>query len=377
MPTVDSVDDAITTLSRITRIFPLSGSGEDVLPGESVEVKVLVASECGPVDGATVDFKNGERGSGTIDQVEATTANGIASCRWTPDPETPTQDLSATLTDVPGPGVLHVPDVTHFVANLNLASDTAYSPPESARRWTASRRCRRPSTGSCACCRASTTCPGTASRLLSDAKVELRAGVANRCGVGEPEVRLEQLRREDWEEVETVAPDGEGIASFSYEVADDPRQFLRAVLVSSRKPVGLPVYFTVSPAESGGPAPGSLTFNLERVRLSHVEDSAGRYQYEGGRAIDPTGQHTGNYSSIKRMTNDATPGQNVGTLTMTIFVLGATPPENLTLQGVHEFGNGGQLGSVSAASARYARFIGQAFEVRGDRLTIGEPSHPV
>lgn len=373
-----TVDDAITTLSRITRIFPLSGSGEDLRPGESLDVAVLVASDCGPVEGATVVFKPGERGHGTIEPEQATTtADGVAGCRWTPDSETPTQDLTATLDDVPAPTVLHVPDEIRFVANLNLASDTAYSPPDKCPELDGIDTVQA----------AIDRLVGLLPRLYHvsgdglegpvGSTVELRAGIANRCGVGKPQVRLEVQRRETWGEVETVAPGDDDIASFSYDVTDDPRQFLRAVLVSNGKPVGLPVYFTVSPVESGAPASGGLSFNLERVRLTNVEDPAGTYQYEGGRAVDPGGQNTGNYASTKRVVTDATPGQNVASLTITIFVLGTTPPENLTLQGVHEFNRGTQVGSVSAASPRYVRYIGRPFRVRDGRLTIGEPEHPV
>jgi photosystem II stability/assembly factor-like uncharacterized protein len=251
-----TVDAAIKTLARITRIFPLAGSGEDILPGESVEIKVLVADECGPVDGATVAFARGDRGSGTIDQVQDTTADGVASCRWTPDDKTPTQDLTATLTAVPAPGVLHVPDVTRFVANLNLAIDTAYSPPESCPEMDGI------ATVKAAIDRLVRLLPrlyhvsGDGLEAPVGAMVELRAGIANRCGVGDPQVRFEQLRdqgrrrRRVWDELATVGPDAEGIATLSYAVTDEARQLLRALLLAAGEPVGQPVYFTVSPAES-------------------------------------------------------------------------------------------------------------------------------
>jgi photosystem II stability/assembly factor-like uncharacterized protein len=239
------------TLARITRIFPLAGSGEDVLPGESVEIKVLVADECGPVEGAMVAFTRGDRGNGTIDQVQDTTTNGVASCRWTPDPETPTQDLTATLTGVPAPGVLLVPDITRFIANLNLAIDTAYSPPESCPEMAGI------GTVQAAIDRLVHLLPrlyhvsGDGLEAPVGAIVELRAGIANRCGVDEPQVRFEQLRQGVWGELATVGPDAESIATLSYRVTEEARQLLRALLLAAEKPVGQPVYFTVSPAESG------------------------------------------------------------------------------------------------------------------------------
>ena len=84
--------------------------------------------------------------------------------------------------------------------------------------------------------------------------VELRAGIANSCGVGDAQVRFEQLRQRRrprvWGELATIGPDADGIAAFSYEVTAEARQFLRALLLAAGEPVGQPVYFTVSPAGS-------------------------------------------------------------------------------------------------------------------------------
>ena len=52
-PTVQSALDA---LAQLTRLFPLTGSGEDLLPGEDVDVEVLVADQCGPVEGCDGPF---------------------------------------------------------------------------------------------------------------------------------------------------------------------------------------------------------------------------------------------------------------------------------------------------------------------------------
>jgi hypothetical protein len=48
-------------------------------------------------------------------------------------------------------------------------------------------------------------------------------------------------------------------------------------------------------------------------------------------------------------------------VTTTILFLGASPPENMTLHGVHRFDGGDQTGSVSAASPVYAAYIGQRY----------------
>jgi photosystem II stability/assembly factor-like uncharacterized protein len=250
-----NVDAAIKTLARITRIFPLAGSGEDVRPGEPVQIEVLVADECGPVDGATVAFATGPRGGGTIDTVQGTTSGGKASCRWTPDGTTPTQDLTATLTAVPAPGVLHAPDVVRFVANLNLASDTAYTPPKNCPEM------EGVDTVQAAIDQLLRLLPrlyhvsGDGLEAPAGTKVELRAGIANRCGARNPQVRYERLQNGAWDALETIAPDAEDIASYGYEVTAEERQFLRAHLLTAGKPVGLPVHFTVSPARSSDTEP--------------------------------------------------------------------------------------------------------------------------
>jgi photosystem II stability/assembly factor-like uncharacterized protein len=258
-----TVQDAIDTLTHLAHITALSGSGEDVLPGESVDVAVVVTSDCAPVAGATVKFVNGPRGTGSISQPSATTdASGKASCTWTPDKTEPTQDLTATLAETPDPVVVNQPAEVRFVANLNLASDTAYKPPTA-----------------CPEMKGATTVQEAIDRLAGllprlyhvsgdglegpvGAKILLRAGIANRCGVKDPRVRFERLDdsspdRPVWAELKVVKPDDDDIATLEYVLNDDPRQFLRARLSDGvDKLVGHPVYFTVSIAAAGGGGEG-------------------------------------------------------------------------------------------------------------------------
>jgi len=127
--------------------------------------------------------------------------------------------------------------------------------------------------------------------------IELRAGIANRCGVGDPQVRFEQFRevgrrRPVWGELATVGPDAEDIATFSYTVTDEARQFLRALLLAAGKPVGQPVYFTVSPAQpdtdrrvpaarieiwDGGQRAENLALTLVRFRDAAEFDTDGLF----------------------------------------------------------------------------------------------------
>jgi photosystem II stability/assembly factor-like uncharacterized protein len=248
-----TVQDAIETVTRLAHITALSGSGEDLLPGKEVEVAVLVTSDCAPVAGATVKFVRGSRGSGTFAPPEATTdANGMATCTWTPDKTEPTQDLVATLAAAPDPAIVNQPAEVRFVANLNLASDTAYKPPQKCPEMN----------GATTVQQAIDRLAGLVPRLYHvtgdglegpvGAKIRLGAGVANRCGIDDLGVRFELFENTVWTVLQIVAPDADDIATFDYVLGDRPRQFLRAQLAEGDRPVGYPVYFTVSIAASGG-----------------------------------------------------------------------------------------------------------------------------
>lgn len=112
-----------------------------------------------------------------------------------------------------------------------------------------------------------------------------------------------------------------------------------------------------------------LVLTLDRATLENVDDAAGRWQFEGGRAFRGT-RHVAQYASIKRVIYGATDRQNTATLTVTIFFLGRQPPENITLQGSHDFNSGKQIGSVSAASAPHSSRIDKQFTRVGNTLTI-------
>jgi WD40 repeat protein len=113
----------------------------------------------------------------------------------------------------------------------------------------------------------------------------------------------------------------------------------------------------------------TLTYTLQPDCLNNVDDSAMLWQIEGGKVL-VNGTHVANYSSVKRVSCGTTE-QNTAQLWVTMFFLGATPPENMTLHGAHDFGSGTEIGSVSAASSAYSANIGKQFKRVGDTLTIG------
>ena len=114
---------------------------------------------------------------------------------------------------------------------------------------------------------------------------------------------------------------------------------------------------------------GGTVFDLKRTTLKNVDDDAGRWQYEGG-AVFKSGTQVGNYMSTKRVIFDVSPALNAAMLTLTIFFSGEDPPQNITLQGTHDFNNGGEIGSVSAASLGCEGADGALFSRVGDTLTI-------
>jgi photosystem II stability/assembly factor-like uncharacterized protein len=245
-----TVQTALDALARLTRIFPLTGSGEDLRPGEIVDIEVLVADQCGPVDDATVQFV--ADAGGAVTEVKGTTVAGIASCRWVPDATTPTQHLVATLQSVPS-GVVHPPAEARFTANLNLASDTQYTPPDKCPELAGVE------TVQAAIDRLVARLPrlyhvaGDGLEGAAGEAIALRAGIANRCGVEKPRVRFERKviapgGPESWTELEIVTPEADLIATHHYELTGDAGQVVRARMMTpvGDKTLGDPVYFNLA-----------------------------------------------------------------------------------------------------------------------------------
>ena len=107
----------------------------------------------------------------------------------------------------------------------------------------------------------------------------------------------------------------------------------------------------------------TLTMTLVRSTLNNVDDAAGRWQFEGG-TIVLRRKEVGYYATIRRVTFGGTDAQNTAQLTTTLFFKG-NPPQNMTLQGAHDFSSGDQIGSVSAASNTYSHFIEGQFRYTG------------
>jgi hypothetical protein len=113
------------------------------------------------------------------------------------------------------------------------------------------------------------------------------------------------------------------------------------------------------------------TFVLVRHSLNNVDDVAGRWQHEGGEVLEK-GKKAGHYASTKRVTWGGTDAQNTAMLTLTIFLSRSRSgaPENITLQGSHDFNTGNEIGSVSAASVSRATLRGKSFTRIVNTITI-------
>lgn len=117
---------------------------------------------------------------------------------------------------------------------------------------------------------------------------------------------------------------------------------------------------------NGQAAAASLILGLTQDSLTDVDDAAGRWQHEGGRIF--VGKTLGGYyAAHRRVTTSGTTAQNTAMLTITLFELGDNPPENVTIQGSHDFDSGDYIGSVSAASDAYFFLIGA--DVTGSTAT--------
>jgi|tagenome__1003787_1003787.scaffolds.fasta_scaffold20300406_1 hypothetical protein len=120
-----------------------------------------------------------------------------------------------------------------------------------------------------------------------------------------------------------------------------------------------------------GPALAApITLHLTRASLTNVNDAAGVWQFEGGDAFIGSNL-VAHYASSKRVVTGGTDAQNTAMLTLTLFFLSRkAPPQNITLQGDHDFSSGGEIGSVSAASSNFKIHIGKQFVRSGATNTL-------
>lgn len=127
---------------------------------------------------------------------------------------------------------------------------------------------------------------------------------------------------------------------------------------------GMSLTLSLFAAGIGSAWAGQVTFDLVRLSLDIVnnpDDDTGAWQHEGGQVLK-NGQLVGYYAINRRTTSSATLPYNTAMVTATLFLKDdGGAPENITLQGAHDFGSGEWIGSVSAASFRYTWLQGALF----------------
>ena len=110
---------------------------------------------------------------------------------------------------------------------------------------------------------------------------------------------------------------------------------------------------------------GAVVFNLVRDSLDNVhvdDDTSGSWQHSGGRVF-LRGDLVGYYATTRRLTTAGTGAYNTAMQTTTLFLQDTDgAPENITLQGAHDFSSGEYKGSVSAASFRYSWLQGALYD---------------
>jgi hypothetical protein len=148
---VNDCRELFPPLTEMIRLFPVSGDGQEAMPGRPVPrpVQVGVANGQWPVQGARVRFEvaggNGRLGAagaspctnfaaGGSSSVDVETgADGIAGCCWRLDGVTLSQQVEATVQEIDGKPMVDAtgnPLITpiRFNANLSVAGQVAYDP---------------------------------------------------------------------------------------------------------------------------------------------------------------------------------------------------------------------------------------------------------
>lgn len=120
----------------------------------------------------------------------------------------------------------------------------------------------------------------------------------------------------------------------------------------------------------------TLKLQLVRKTLANSDDGGGRWQSEGGSVFDGPNQVAW-YAGTKRVTWGGTEAQNTAAVSCTLFFIGSSPPETITVQGAHTFDSGNQSGSVSAASELFRSYRGGSFSRTGDTILLEEGAPPV
>jgi hypothetical protein len=115
----------------------------------------------------------------------------------------------------------------------------------------------------------------------------------------------------------------------------------------------------------------SVTVTLARTTAVNTSvDAGGSWTFDGG-TVSLGGVVVARYARVLRtVLGGGTDVQNAAMVTITIFLLGQTTPENLTLQGAHSFTTSDAKGSISAASSSLTGTVGLHWTLAGATNTL-------
>lgn len=112
----------------------------------------------------------------------------------------------------------------------------------------------------------------------------------------------------------------------------------------------------------------TVTYTLQRTStLTNVDDSEGRWQFDGGRVL--VGNSVVGYYTRKKRVSFGIPS-SINKSNMEMTVIWASGNYNFTVQGSHSFSDGSQIGGVSATSPGFTAFNNATFSGNSNQITI-------
>ena len=129
----NTVQKALDRLAHLISLYEVSGNNQEIVPGEALNpLVVLAANRCGAVTDQKlqVNFKvvsGAGKVNGQAETLVSPNASGLATCVWTPDSNTPNQEVEAILIADASHSVA-APTRVDFTSTLSLASHVFYDP---------------------------------------------------------------------------------------------------------------------------------------------------------------------------------------------------------------------------------------------------------
>ena len=109
----------------------------------------------------------------------------------------------------------------------------------------------------------------------------------------------------------------------------------------------------------------ALSFKIHAPLLVNQQfnDNGGNWQYVGANAVEQSTHEAVKLIAMKRDNSSCGVSFAASMLTATVMYasMNNETPEHFTIQGLHDLTSNNEIGSVSAASPKFAAYIGGAF----------------